>query len=167
MQNNDNLSKKIYDKNTHTWFEVSDKQYRDYDRWRTALRKRRQYHGECSCPRPKFWLCDGNCPYCEFRIVKTVSLDMPLPDGEGTLSDYVSDHTPTPEEIITDYDLLDHLFVRLHEIDSEADRIIEIWMDHPDGISDRKVAKLLGRKQRTFADEMKKFRDEFKAERNK
>ena len=47
-----------------------------------------------------------------------------------------------------------------------ADRIIQIWQDHPEGISDRKVAELLGRKQRTFADEMKKFRDEFRAYRN-
>lgn len=29
-------------------------QCREYDRWRTALRKRMQYRGECFCPRSKW-----------------------------------------------------------------------------------------------------------------
>ena len=37
-----------------------------------------------------------------------------------------------------------------------------IWMAHPEGISDRKVAKLLGRPQRTFANKMKRFREKYR-----
>ena len=95
-----------------------------------------------------------------------VSVDDPLPDAEGTLGDYVPDDKPTIDEVLADRDLLERLIKRLREIDPEADRILEIWQDNPEGISDRKVAEILGRKQRTFADEMKKFRDEFRAERN-
>ena len=61
MKTNDNQSKRIYDKITRTWYEVPEDQYREYDRNRTALRKRMQYRGECFCPRSKWWLCDGNC----------------------------------------------------------------------------------------------------------
>jgi hypothetical protein len=166
MKNSDNKGKRIYDKNTHTWYEVPEEQYKEFDQWRTSLRKREQYWNRCFCPRSKWWLCDGNCLDCEFHTRNEVSLDDPLPDGEGTLGDYVPDDKPTPEEITADRDLLKRLIKRLHEIDPEADRIIAIWQEHPEGISDRKVAELLGRKQRTFADEMKKFRDEFRGYRN-
>ena len=158
---------KIYDKNSSTWFEVSPDEFQEYNRRCTNLRKRMQYHGQCSCKRNKWWLCDGNCPDCKFYTKIEASLDETLPNGKGTLSDYVSDNTPTPEEIVSDRDLLNRLISRLREIDPEADRIIQIWIDHPESISDRKVAKILGRKQRTFADEMKKFRDEFKQYREK
>lgn len=158
---------KIYNKESSTWVEVSPDEFKKYNRWCTALRKREQYWKRCSCKRNKWWLCDGNCLDCEFCIKKEASLDKPLPNGKGTLSDYISDNTPTPEEIVSDRDLLNCLISRLREIDPEADRIIQIWIDHPESISDRKVAKILGRKQRTFADEMKKFRDEFKQYREK
>mgnify|MGYP000964648377 CR=1 FL=1 len=160
MTTNDNQSKRIYDKTTHTWYEVTEEQYREFDRWRTNLRKREQYWGRCFCPRNKWWLCDGNCLDCEFHTRNDISLDDPLPDGEGTRGDYVLDDKPTTEEITADRDLLECLIKRLHEIDPEADRIIQLWKDNPKGISDRKIAKALGRPQRTFADQMKKIRTE-------
>ena len=83
MKTNDNQSKRIYDKTTKQWYEIPEDQYREYDRWRTALRKHMQYRGECFYPHSKWWLCDGNCLDCEFRNNKTVSLDDPLPDGKG------------------------------------------------------------------------------------
>jgi hypothetical protein len=43
MTSNDNQSKRIYDKTTRTWYEVPEDQYREFDSWRTALRKRMQY----------------------------------------------------------------------------------------------------------------------------
>ena len=49
---------RIYDKGTRTWFEIPEEEYREYDRKRTALRRRMQYQHRCICPRDKFWLCD-------------------------------------------------------------------------------------------------------------
>lgn len=163
---NHSKQKRIFDKQSGTWYEVQENQYREFDRWRTNLRKREQYWGRCFCPRSKWWLCDGNCLDCEYHTRNDVSLDDPLPNGDGTIGDYIVDDKPTPEEITSDRDLFMRLIKRLRGIDPEADRIIQIWQDHPEGISDRKVAELLGRKQRTFADEMKKFRDEFRSDRN-
>ena len=56
--------------------------------------------------------------------------------------------------LISDRILLEQLFARLRELDPEADTIIQLWMDHPEGISDRAIARELGRPQKTFADQM-------------
>lgn len=34
MKKNENNVKRIYDKQTKTWFEVSPEQYEEFDRWR-------------------------------------------------------------------------------------------------------------------------------------
>ena len=54
------------------------------------------------------------------------------------------------------------LFARLRELDPEADTIIQLWKDHPEGISDRAIARELGRPQKTFADQMKKYRTDLR-----
>lgn len=162
MKTNDNQSKRIYDKTIKQWYEIPEDQYREYDRNRTALRKRMQYHGECVCTKKNFWLCDGMCQDCVYYRPAATSLSTSLPDGEGTLEDYVPCNAPTPEEIVSDRILLKLLIDHLRENDPDADQIIQIWKDNPDGISDRKVAQMLGRAQRTFAYEMKKFRADCK-----
>jgi hypothetical protein len=160
MEKKDNQSKqnRIYIKSAKAWFDVPEDQYQAYDRRVCAIRKRMQYHGECICTKRNFWLCDGMCQDCVFYRPAAVSLNTPLPDGDGTLEDYVPGNAPTPEEIVSDKLLLESLIDHLREIDPDADQIIQIWKDNPDGISDRKVAQMLGRAQRTFAYEMKKFR---------
>ena len=155
---------RIYDKTTKQWYKIPEDQYGEYDRWRTALRKRMQYRGECFCPRNKWWLCDGNCLDCEFYISPTESLDAPLLSDDGatnaTLMDFVSDPRALPEKFAADCDLLEYLCARLKELFAEdTEKLLTIWKDHPDGISDRKVAKAIGYPQRTFANKMKRFRD--------
>ena len=54
---------------------------------------------------------------------------------------------------------LEQLFAKLRELDPDADLIIELLGN---GLSDRKIAEALGRKQRTFADQMKKYRTELR-----
>ena len=61
------------------------------------------------------------------------------------------------ENVIADRLLLDQLFNMLRELDPDADTIIQCWLDDYK-ISDRAIAEKLGRKQRTFADQMKKIR---------
>lgn len=83
MKSNGNQSQRIYDKTTRTWYEVSEDQYREFDRWRTNLRKREQYWGCCFCPRGKWWLCDGNCVDCKFHTRNKAPLDDQLPAAKG------------------------------------------------------------------------------------
>ena len=58
MEANDNQrqSNRIYDRNLKEWFEVPADYYEEYNRERTAFRKRMQDHGRCCCPRDKWWL---------------------------------------------------------------------------------------------------------------
>ena len=106
MQNSVNQSKakRIYDKQTKKWFEVTPEQYKEFDNWRTNLRKREQYHHRCMCPRNKWWLCDGMCDDCEFHAPGDIlSLDMPSSNDDGdevTLLDMLEDPAPSIEEVI-------------------------------------------------------------------
>ncbi|MDK2966084.1 sigma-70 family RNA polymerase sigma factor [Lacrimispora sp.] len=141
---------------------ITEEQYRSLypDIW--ATQKREQYHGRCMCPKYYLWKCDGQCDLCEYHAPDTVSLDEPLPDGNGTLGDYIPDRSKPMEEVIADRMLLEQLFARLRELDPEADTIIQLWKDHPEGISDRAIARELGRPQKTFADQMKKYRTDLR-----
>lgn len=86
MQNKDNQSKRIYLKATRQWVEVSEEYYRDHTRYHDALRKRQQSHGQCVCPKNKFWLCDGDCLTCEFRRAgDMLSLDYTVENCSGIL----------------------------------------------------------------------------------
>ena len=108
------------------------------------------------------WRCDGDCLDCEYHVAGDItSLDQPLSDGNGTLGDYMHDRSKSMEEIISDRMLLEQLFARLRELDPDADTIIQCWLDDYK-ISDRAIAEKLGRKQRTFADQMKKIRTELR-----
>lgn len=166
MTNKENQGKKIYDKASKKWYAVSNEFYKAYDRMCNTTRKRMQYRKQCCCPRSKWWLCDAHCLDCEFYIAPSVSLDEPIilddRSSDSTLGDYVSDPNTLTEKIAADRDLLLFLCARLKEIDPDAEKIIQIWKNYPAGISNRKIANMLGRSQRTFADEMKRFREKYR-----
>ena len=166
MTNKENQSRRIYDKISKKWYTVPDEFYTAYDRLCNTTRKRMQYQGRCCCPKGKWWLCDACCLDCEFYLSPTVSLDEPIIADDGstdsTRGDYVADPNTLTEKISADRDLLLFLFTRLKEIDPDAEKLMQICKDHPEGISDRKVAKILEQPQRTFAEEMKKFREKYR-----
>ena len=103
MQNKANQSKRIYDRQTKSWFEVTPEQYKEFDTWRTNLRKREQYHHRCMCPRSKWWLCDGMCDDCEYHAPGDIlSLDMPTSSDDGdevTLLDLKKSSATKPSSI--------------------------------------------------------------------
>lgn len=150
----------IYDRNLKKWFEVPADYYKEYDRKRTAFRKRMQDHGRCCCPRDKWWLCDMFCEECEYRRAgDLLSLDAPEGDDSVTLLDQQEADGPRMEDVIADRDLLARLIKRLQELDPDADTILALWQEDST-MSDRAIAKALGRPQRTFADQMKRYRTE-------
>lgn len=165
MKKNENNVKRIYNKQTKAWFEVSPEQYEEFDRWRTNLRKREQYHHRCMCPRSKWWLCDGMCQDCEFHAPgDTLSLDMPVANEDGdevTLLDTLVDTAPTIESVICDKAELDQLFKRLNELMPEA---VEIGKLRQDGLSDEVIAEIIGIKRTTFLSRLKKAKEQLAAE---
>ena len=157
--------KRIFDKQTKTWFEVTTERYIEFDRWRTRIRKREQYHGRCVCPRSKWWLCDGMCDDCEFHAPgDTLSLDVPTSNDDGdevTLLDMLEDLAPSFEEVICDKAELDQLFDRLNELMPEAVRIGKLRQE---GLSDEAIAKIVGIKRTTFRSQLEKAKAQLAAE---
>ena len=157
MKTNENNVKRIYDKQTKTWFEVSPEQYSEFDRWRTNLRKREQYHGRCMCPRNKWWLCDGMCDDCEYHAPGDIlSLDMPTSNDDGdevTLLDMLEDPAASLEEVICDKAELDQLYERLDQLMPEA---VEIGRLRQKGLTDEAIAKIVGIKRTTFRSRLAK-----------
>lgn len=165
MQNKDNQSKRIYLKATRQWVEVSEEYYRDHTRYHDALRKRQQSHGQCVCPKSKFWLCDGDCLTCEFRRAgDMLSLDYTVENEDGNACsplDNLADLAPSIEEIICDKAELDQLFARLNELMPEA---VEIGRLRQDGLSDEAIAEMIGIKRTTFLSRLKKAKEQLAAE---
>lgn len=165
MQNKDKQSKRIYLKATRQWVEVSEEYYRDHTRYHDALRKRQQSHGQCVCPKSKFWLCDGDCLTCEFRRAgDMLSLDYTVENEDGNACsplDNLADPAPSIEEIICDKAELDQLFARLNELMPEA---VEIGRLRQDGLSDEAIAEMIGIKRTTFLSRLKKAKEQLAAE---
>ena len=165
MQNKDNQSKRIYLKATRQWVEVSEEYYRDHTRYHDALRKRQQSHGQCVCPKNKFWLCDGDCLTCEFRRAgDMLSLDYTVENEDGDACsplDNLADPAPSIEEIICDKAELDQLFARLNELMPEA---VEIGRLRQDGLSDEAIAEIIGIKRTTFLSRLQKAKEQLATE---
>ena len=165
MAKNVNQSKqyRIYLKSTKEWVEVPEEFYREQTRYYDTFRHRMQEHGQCSCPKSKFWLCDGDCLTCEFRCAgDMLSLDYETENDSGdtcSMLDSIPDTAPLAADIIADKLLLEQLVQRLHELDPDAGLILQLLKDEK---SDRAIAESLGRPQRTFAHQMKRYRDELR-----
>lgn len=161
MANKKNLSTPfIYLRSTGEKIPVTKEQHDAFYKEASRIRDKEQNHGRCVCPYRYIWKCDGDCIDCEYhRAGDTLSLDVPTEDGSNDLYNTVSDTAPTMEDVIADRILLEQLFAKLRELDPDADLIIELLGN---GLSDRKIAEALGRKQRTFADQMKKYRTELR-----
>ena len=167
MKSNENKSKSktyfIYIRSTGEKVPVSKEQHDAFYKEADRIRHKEQDHGRCMCPYRYVWKCDGDCIGCEYHAAgDTLSLDVTNPDGNGNMYDYLPDNNTPIEKLISDRILLEQLFARLRELDPEADTIIQLWMDHPEGISDRAIARELGRPQKTFADQMKKYRTDLR-----
>lgn len=156
---------RIYDKQTRQWVEVTPEEYANFDRWRTNLRKREQYHKRCMCPRNKWWLCDGVCDDCEFHAAgdvlsldKTVSND----DGDETcLLDSIPSDTSNLNDIILDQILMQQLLKRLDELMPAARGIGRLRQMN---VKDEDIADAIGIKRTTFRSRIEKARAQLSEE---
>ena len=165
MKKDVNQSKRIFDKGTKTWFEVTPEQYAEFDRFRTNKRKREQYHGRCMCPRSKWWLCDGMCEDCEFHAPgDTLSLDATTTNENGDetcLLDSIASPESDPIDIILDQILMRQLLKRLSELMPEA---IEIGMLRNENIKDEDIADIIKIKRTTFRSRISKAEEKLREE---
>ncbi len=146
--------------NKVTLIEITEKQYRALypEIWR--IRKREQYHHRCTCEKPLFWKCDAHCDLCEYHTgYGYLSLDEPSEDGNGVLSDVISDNSPSIEDVVFDALLLEQLIARLQELDSKADIIVDSLKEEK---STRDIAAALDRPHMTYVDQMKRYREKLR-----
>lgn len=150
------MKKYIYVNAAKEKFYVTDEEYREFYKEVDAKRKREQYHHRCYCTKEFLWKCDGDCDFCQFHS-KGDFLSLDYANEEGmSLVDNIPDDMEL-EQIVADSALLEELFGKLKALDPDGEKIAKLWMANPD-ISDRKIAEQLGRKQRTFANQIKKIR---------
>lgn len=159
MTKNVNQSKqyRIYLKHNRKWVEVPEEVYKEHTRYHDAFRKRHQSHGQCVCPKNKFWLCDADCYNCEFRRAgDMLSLDYTVSNDDGdevSPLDAIQDTVPSIEEVLCDKAELDELFARLNELMPEATKIGELRMQ---GLSDEAIADIIRIKRTTFRSRLEK-----------
>ena len=139
--------------------------YREHTRFHDAFRKRHQSHGQCVCPKNKFWLCDADCLTCEFRRAGDhISLDYTTENEDGdTCSplDALADTAPSIEDVICDKAELDQLFARLNELMPEAQDIGKLRQK---GLTDEAIAEVIGIKRTTFRSRLAKAKKQLAAE---
>lgn len=161
MKARDNRSKthRIYLKSTCQWVEVDEETYRPYIRECDATRKRMQYHGRCVCPKNRFWLCDADCPSCEFcRAGDVLSLDQEIAETSSELSlfDTLEDTAPNIEDIVADFDELSGLLHDLAQIMPEA---IKVGILREQGLTESAIAAELGISRTTLRSRLAKARE--------
>lgn len=149
--------RKIYLKDLHQWVSVSKGDYDNYYRDINAYRRRQQEHGRCVCPANKRYLCDMDCWTCRFhKAGDELSLDFTMTDGEGNekswLEDLVDD-TPSAQSILEDYELLDALTSKFHELDTDKRLICELLLQEK---SEREIASIMGISQQSTINYKKK-----------
>jgi hypothetical protein len=93
----------IYIRSTGEKVPVTKEQHDSFYREASRIRDKEQNHGRCMCPYRFIWKCDGDCVGCEYHAAgDTLSLDVPNPDGNGSMYGYIPDESPSMEDVIAD-----------------------------------------------------------------
>ena len=88
MKTNDNQSKRIYDKTTKQWYEIPEDQYRGTTAGAPPSQKD-AVSRRVLLPAQQVVVVRRQLPRLRIPQQHDRPLDDPLPDGEGTLADYV------------------------------------------------------------------------------
>lgn len=141
-----------------TLIPVTEDVYAEVSRETNRIRSRRQYHGQCCCPKQYIWKCDANCDLCEYRAaVDNLSLDYETEMHGDTFAD-----TSNTEEIVTDQMLMHQLLARLEELMPEALAVGQKIVD--EDLSERKVLEQLDLKRSTYRSQLEKARKQLESE---
>lgn len=141
--------------------EISEEIYREIGPEINKFRKREQRSGRCSCPSRYIWKCDMDCALCEYGSVGNRVYMQSDEEDADDLFENIGDERADTERDVTDKMLLEEVLDRFRELDPEADKIISMYVENPD-ISDREIARRLGRGQSTFQKQIAKYRAKLK-----
>jgi DNA-directed RNA polymerase specialized sigma24 family protein len=160
------MSKRIYVKSTKTWLDVTDEQYKDHMRECDRIRNKMQSHKACSCPRNKFWMCDGCCDDCDYKVSGAIlSMDAPMGEDEGgdefSLHDIVGD----PESDFESKQLKDLFYMQIiHRLGELYPEAITIGQLRLEGKTDTEISEIIGVPRTTFRSRIEKAKKQILAE---
>lgn len=164
MTNNDKQFY-IYLRATKEQILVTEHEFKAYYKDIDTFRKKQQRHGKCVCPASKRLSCDMDCNTCPFRRAgDSLSLNYTVKDDEGNEHPWLDDLTGDEnllEEIVSDGIELQRIFARIQELMPEA---IEVGKYRLDGLSDVRIAELIGIKNTTTRSRLEKLKKTIFAE---
>lgn len=137
--------------------EAEEKDRKEFQNEIDSHRKKMQRHGRCKCGKSKMHLCSGICTGCPFEAEGDMaSLDAPVRGSEGnsTLGDFISDGSPSPEDIVSSCEQLEKLRRKFSKLDADSERIIRFFLEE---VSFTEMARRLGRDRKEFAAQMKDY----------
>ena len=138
--------------------EVSAEVDKAYRNMQDAIRIKQQRHGECCCPRSKWFKCSTDCTSCPYKITSDISLDgIYSEDGveygdeflfQQTKNEYVSFETS-----YTDNEERKLIIKRVYEMMPE---LIEFGRLKLEGYTYSKISEMLGIKRSTLDSRIRK-----------
>lgn len=146
--------------------EVSNELDKWYRNTQDALRKRQHRHGECVCPRAKWYKCTTDCATCPFRTTTNISLDGICSDeGEAYGDEYLFQETKADytsfEDTFANREESKEILKRVYELMPE---LIEVGNLRLSGYTNSKVAEMLGTKKSTLDSRIAKIYNIIKKE---
>ncbi len=162
MMSTSEKTRRIFDRSMNEWIEMPEDTAREYGNYCQRTRKKEQYHGRCRCPRKMSWVCDGMCVGCVYRMRgDLISLNEESFDDVFLQWELEQPATTQMQDRVECIDLLDRVLSKFKELDKDADTIISMWLEN-ENLSDSAIARALGRPQRTFSKQMRRYREEFR-----
>ncbi len=137
---------------------VSEEVYAEITRETSRIRNKKQYHGQCACPRKYLWKCDGDCSLCEYSAAgDNLSLDY-----ENDLhGEHFSDGCDI-EEMVTDQLMMRLILERLAELLPVALTIGKMKLDEE--LSERQCLEQLDLKRSTYRSQLERARKQLEKE---
>lgn len=138
--------------------EVSGEVEKVYRNMQDAMRIKQHRHGECCCPRAKWYKCTTDCATCEYRIDNNFSLDgIYSNDGDEYGDEFLFQQTKNEyvsfETSYTDNEERKLIIKRVYEIMPE---LIEFGRLKLEGYTYSKISEMLGIKRSTLDSRIKK-----------
>lgn len=123
--------KKIYDKLNKEWIAVTDDFYTEYSRQIGTFIRNEKRRNHCRCKRSMWWLCDTDCPTCEFYTGNDCdSLNAPVGETDIDLIDTLVSDAPSVESIVEGNELLNALYAELNQLSDEELKICQLLINY-------------------------------------
>lgn len=163
MSKNDNERKYyIYSYQEKRLIEVDKQVYDAVYKEPQRIRKQQQRRGLCSCPRSKWYFCDGCCAGCTYEISPVVDgyfvIDKESRETQSILETLADDSVDVEQQVV---ERLEIERIKAY-VDSKFPGWFEVFELINQGFTERELAARFGKAKTTFHDQLVKIRKDLK-----